>query len=285
MRIGNARAEQFQLDVYGEVMDALLPARTRGIGPRSTPAWDAPARAARLRWSRSWREPDEGIWEVRGPRRHFTHSKVMAWVAFDRAIKWSTRPSATTRLPATAAERAGARCATHSRRGLRARVRPERETLHAVLRTPRTGREPAADADGRFSAGPATRASSAPRGVERDSAVRRASCCAIARSDPSAASTACPPREGAFLPCSFWLADAYVQLGRMDEARACSSDCWPAQRRRPACRGIRSGAKRLLGNFPQALTHLALVGSAHNPAGHAERPAKSRGDGTKSSGT
>ncbi len=84
MRIGNAASKQFQLDVYGEVMDAMYQARRT--------AWNRRHRAgtSARRWLTSWKawqEPDEGIWEVRGGRQHFTHSKVMAWVAFDRAVK------------------------------------------------------------------------------------------------------------------------------------------------------------------------------------------------------
>jgi GH15 family glucan-1,4-alpha-glucosidase len=82
---GNAAVNQFQLDVYGEVMDALHLARRAGIPPDAD-AW-ALQQALMSHLENAWREPDEGIWEVRGPRRHFTHSKVMAWVAFDRAVK------------------------------------------------------------------------------------------------------------------------------------------------------------------------------------------------------
>jgi GH15 family glucan-1,4-alpha-glucosidase len=85
VRIGNAAVRQFQLDVYGELMDALHLGRRRGI-PVDKTAW-AFERAVMAFLTEAWNEPDEGIWEVRGPRRHFVHSKVMAWVAFDRAIK------------------------------------------------------------------------------------------------------------------------------------------------------------------------------------------------------
>ena len=85
VRIGNGACEQFQLDVYGEVLDALHQGLSDGVRPRTTSR--RVARALLEFLESSWQEPDEGIWEVRGPRRQFTHSKVMAWVAFDRAVK------------------------------------------------------------------------------------------------------------------------------------------------------------------------------------------------------
>ena len=84
MRVGNAAHEQFQLDVYGEVMDALHQARADGL-PSDDHSWSL-QRAIMDFLEGAWEQPDEGIWEVRGPRRHFTHSKVLAWVAFDRAV-------------------------------------------------------------------------------------------------------------------------------------------------------------------------------------------------------
>ena len=106
VRIGNAASDQLQLDVYGEVLDALYHARVSGLEP-SQDAWALTVKL--LEWLETgWREPDEGIWEVRGPRRHFTHSKVMAWVAFDRAVAASRRSGSTARSTA------GARCATRS---------------------------------------------------------------------------------------------------------------------------------------------------------------------------
>jgi GH15 family glucan-1,4-alpha-glucosidase len=85
VRVGNAAAAQLQLDVYGEIADAMYQARSHGLPPAER--WSAIARAFLDHLEIIWREPDEGIWEVRGPRQHFTHSKVMAWVAFDRAVK------------------------------------------------------------------------------------------------------------------------------------------------------------------------------------------------------
>ena len=89
VRVGNAAHEQFQLDVYGEVCDALHQSRLAGLQPEES-AWKL-ERALVGFVAAAWREPDEGIWEVRGPRQHFTHSKVMAWVALDRAIKSAER--------------------------------------------------------------------------------------------------------------------------------------------------------------------------------------------------
>ncbi len=85
MRIGNAASKQFQLDVYGEVLDAMFQARRNGLEPEKS-GW-AVGTALVDFVARAWKEPDEGIWEVRGGRKHFTHSKVMAWVALDRAVK------------------------------------------------------------------------------------------------------------------------------------------------------------------------------------------------------
>ncbi len=146
VRIGNAAAKQFQLDVYGEVMDTLHLARVAGLAPEPE-AWKV--QIALLKFLEShWELPDEGLWEVRGPRRHFTHSKVMAWVAFDRAIKDAEQD----RLRRThRALEAGARC--HPRRGLRERLRPAQQFLRAVLRVEVSGREPAADPASGFSAG------------------------------------------------------------------------------------------------------------------------------------
>ena len=290
VRIGNQAHEQLQLDVYGELSDALFQARRFGMGADQW-AWDFQCALLNSLESR-WTEPDEGIWEVRGPRRHFTHSKVMSWVAFDRAIKM---------VQCFCLEAPGDKAASTTA-DLVARWRAARDRIHAevcarafdrtknaftqsygssrmdasLLLMPMVGFLPPSD----------------PRIVGTVAAIERDLLCDgfvrryRTEPDPSAAVDGLPPREGVFLPCSFWLVDVYVQMGRMDEARVLFERLLAVRNDL----GLLSeeydpGAKRLLGNFPQALTHLALVGSAHNLAGHAERPAKSRGDGTKSSGT
>ena len=143
VRIGNAAHRQRQLDVFGEVMDALHVARREGL-PTEENAW----RVQRdlLRYLETvWAEPDEGIWEMRGPRRHFTHSKVMAWVALDRAVKGVERFGLEGR------RRPVARPPRHDpRRGVREGVRPGPPRLRPVLRGNRAGRQPAHDAAGRL---------------------------------------------------------------------------------------------------------------------------------------
>ena len=129
MRVGNAASLQFQLDVYGEVMDALYQARRHGLSDLDD-AWrmqpgDAPSSSRR-----AWKEPDEGIWEVRGERQHFTHSKVMAWVAFDRAIK--ARRAVRVSTGRSSAGRPPAR--RDPPRDLRAGLRREIERLRPVVR-------------------------------------------------------------------------------------------------------------------------------------------------------
>jgi GH15 family glucan-1,4-alpha-glucosidase len=286
VRIGNQAHEQLQLDVYGELADALFQARRFGIGADPW-AWDFEVALLDSLESR-WAQPDEGIWEVRGPRRHFTHSKVMSWVAFDRAIK--SVECFCLQAPNSEAETATAE--------LVARWRAARDRIHAevcaraydparkaftqsygssrmdasLLLMPMVGFLPPRD----------PRIVGTIAGIERellrDGFVHRY------LTEPGGDVDGLPAGEGVFLPCTFWLVDAYVQLGRMDEARAIFERLLAVRNDL----GLLSeeydpAGKRLLGNFPQALTHLALVGSAHNLAGHAKGPAKSRGDGTKSS--
>ena len=146
VRVGNAAAGQFQLDVYGEVLDALHQARVNQL-ELSKEAWSLQRRLLGF-LEHAWKEPDEGIWEVRGPRRHFTHSKVMAWVAFDRGVQ--------------AVERFG-RSGPVERwrkirdrdppRGLREGLRRRAQLVHAVVRLETAGREPADDPARRFSPG------------------------------------------------------------------------------------------------------------------------------------
>jgi hypothetical protein len=137
VRIGNAAHAQFQLDVYGEVLDTLHAALCAGLAPDEN-AWRVERELVEF-VTTAWQEPDEGIWEVRGPRRHFTHSKVMAWVALDRAVKGVEHFG----LPGDAARCALPRCGP--RGGVRARVQPRDRRVRAVVRLDAARREPAHD--------------------------------------------------------------------------------------------------------------------------------------------
>ncbi len=255
VRIGNHASEQLQLDVYGEVGDALYHARLNGLEAEPD-AWALNRRL--LDWLESgWREADEGIWEVRGPRRHFTHSKVMAWVAFDRAVR--------------SVESFGLDGPVDRWRKLRQDVHDEvcREAWSdeagaftqsfgsprldaSVLMMPLVGFLPAND----------PRVAGTVTAIERDLTldgfVMR-----YRHDEDVAAVDGLPPGEGAFLPCSFWLAEVQALQGRHDEAVALLE-------RLLALRndlGLISEeydpvAKRLVGNFPQAFTHLTLVDAA-----------------------
>ncbi len=265
MRIGNAAAGQLQLDVFGELMDALHQARVGGLD-HSAAGWNL-QKAALSQLETIWQLPDEGIWEVRGEPRHFTYSKVMAWVAFDRAIK-----SAETFGLAGPVERWRAlRAAIHAevcekgfnrRIGAFARAYGSDELDASALLIPTVGFLPPSDERLHSTV------DAIARNLMRDGFVLRY--------DTATAADGLPPREGAFLACSFWLVDALVLLGRDDEARALFD-------RLLALRndvGLLSeeydpAVKRLVGNMPQAFSHIALVNSAHNLT-HAQKPAEQR---------
>jgi GH15 family glucan-1,4-alpha-glucosidase len=270
VRIGNAASKQFQLDVYGEVMDTLHLARAAGLPPEPE---DWKVQIALLKFLEShWELPDEGMWEVRGPRRHFTHSKVMAWVAFDRAIK--------------DAEHGGLE-------GPIEHWRQVRDVIHAqvcergfdfqgntfvqsydstyldasLLLIPQVGFLPAED----------------PRVIGTIAAIERHLLVdgLLLRYSTATNVDALPAGEGTFLPCSFWLADSYALTGRRQEAEALferllglSNDVGLYAEE------YDTRAKRMLGNFPQALTHMALVNTARllSMPEHEVRGASERGE-------
>jgi GH15 family glucan-1,4-alpha-glucosidase len=255
VRIGNAASRQRQLDVYGEVLDALYHARLAGLEP-SKDTWALIRKL--LQWlEKGWREPDEGIWEVRGPRRHFTHSKVMAWVAFDRAVRMI--------------EEDGLDGPVDRWRALREEIHDEvcREGLSeklgaftqsygldrldaSLLMIPLVGFLPADD----------ERVVATVAAIERelveDGLVER-----YRADEENTDVDGLPPGEATFLPCSFWLAQVYALQGRLDEAEELFERLL----------GLRNDlgllseeydvkAGRLVGNFPQAFTHLTLVDAA-----------------------
>jgi GH15 family glucan-1,4-alpha-glucosidase len=265
VRVGNAAVHQLQLDVYGEVIDALYLSKRHDVTVDGE-AWSL--QLALLGFlEQAWRQPDEGIWEVRGPRRHFTHSKAMAWVAFDRAIK--------------AVERFGRQGPVDKWRALRQEIHDE---IHArgfdEQRQMFTQYYGASETDGSllllplvgFIAADDPRMLGTVRAIERDlltdGFVRRY------RSDESV--DGLPHGEGVFLACTFWLADNYALQGRTAEAEAlferllalCNDVGLLAEEYDPA-------GRRLLGNFPQAFSHVMLINSAHNLSG-AHRPAEER---------
>ena len=217
VRIGNAASEQLQLDVYGEVMDALYQARTRGL-ERERARLGAAARAASVSRER-WREPDDGIWEIRGEPQHFTHSKVMAWVAFDRAVKSVEEyglKGTVERWRAMRDEIHAEVCAQGLRRASSARFVQSYGSEHAR-------REPAADPARRLPAADDPRVRGTIEAIQRELHVRRPrAALPTARTDVDGL----PAGEGVFLPCSL-LARRLPRADRRPTKRRtrCSSGC------------------------------------------------------------
>jgi GH15 family glucan-1,4-alpha-glucosidase len=268
VRIGNAASDQFQIDVYGELMDAMLQAREGGIRADDA-AWRL--QVALLGFlEEAWDEPDEGIWEVRGERRHFVHSKVMAWVAFDRAVRL--------------VEEFGHEGPVERWRALRDRVHrevcekgydPERNTFTqsygsrgldaATLMIPVVGFLPPED----------------ERVIGTVEAIQREICVDgfVLRYDTREADDGLPPGEGAFLPCSFWLADCLALIGREDEARELFDRlAGLANDVGLLAEEYATEPGRLVGNFPQAFTHVGLVHTALNLDRRSVSPARVRAD-------
>jgi GH15 family glucan-1,4-alpha-glucosidase len=274
VRIGNAAVKQTQLDVYGEILDALYHAYSHGM-----PTVDRAIAIGRNilgHVAQIWRQPDEGIWEVRGPPQHFTHSKVMAWVAFDRAVKIQ--------------EQVGGQVGGD---GSIERLRRTRDEIHqdvcqrgfdpdlgsfvqaygsksldaSLLLLPLVGFLPPTD----------------PRIVGTVKAIEQRLFVDgfVMRYDTGEVVDGLPPGEGAFLACSFWLADNYILQGRVDEARQLFERLLSlrndvgllAEEYDPRL-------SRQVGNFPQAFSHVALVNTAYNLT-RAQGPAQQRADRRK----
>ncbi|QMU78519.1 glycoside hydrolase family 15 protein [Streptacidiphilus sp. PB12-B1b] len=256
VRFGNAAVDQLQLDVYGEVVDTLYLAMESGI-PMERHVWGI-VRALMDFLERNWSEPDEGLWEVRGGRRHFVHSKVMCWVAFDRAVRMAEASG----LPAPVE-----------------RWRTVRDTIHAEVCE--KGYNPEIGAFTQYYGGTELDAATLfvvktgflppddPRAVGTVEAVRTRLDQGgfILRYTTGQAEDSMVDglqgEEGAFLACSFWLADALVAIGRREEGRqlfervaAIANDLGMISEEWDPHEG------RQLGNTPQAFTHVALVNTA-----------------------
>ncbi len=255
VRIGNGASEQLQVDVYGEVLDALYQARHQGL-VASHDAWALSRKL--LDWLESgWREPDEGIWEVRGPRRHFTHSKVMAWVAFDRAVKTIQRfdregPIDRYRAIRSEIRKTVLREGFNAERGSFVQYYGSDRLDASLLLISLVGFLPAVD----------PRVVGTVDAIERE-LLRNGLVERYRADDENVGVDGLPPGEGVFLPCSFWLAAVLAQQGRHEEALALFERLLSLRNDL----GLVSeeydpGRKRLVGNFPQAFTHLALVETA-----------------------
>ncbi|MEN8653542.1 glycoside hydrolase family 15 protein [Streptomyces sp. 21So2-11] len=254
VRIGNEAVEQLQLDVYGEVIDSLYLARSAGLMAKPH-AWNLQLSLLGFLES-TWREPDEGLWEVRGPRRHFVHSKVMAWVAADRAVRTLEEDPT---LHGDATRWRAMRDEVH-REVCEKGYDPERNTFTqsygsteldaATLLIPRVGFLPPDDPRV-IGTVDAVRAE-----LTHDGLIRRYSA-------DGTTVDGLPGGEGAFLVCSFWLVDALRLTGRAKDSQelferllALRNDVGLlAEEYDPV-------AGRQLGNFPQAFSHIGLVGSA-----------------------
>ena len=270
VRVGNAAHAQLQLDVFGEVMDAFHQAREGGLA-ESRQAWHL-QRALLGQLETIWDQPDRGIWEVRGDPQHFTYSKVMAWVAVDRALKSAEQFRLEGPLDRWRALRARihdevCRKGWSEARGSFVQAYGSALLDASLLQLPLVGFLPPDD--------PRVRATVAA--IERELMVDGL----VLRYDSGATDDGLPAGEGAFLACTFWLADNYVMQGRRDEARRIFEGLLKLRNDV----GLLSEeydarAGRLVGNFPQAFSHVALIGTALNLSAaeraEGQRPAEQR---------
>ncbi|MFN8626370.1 MAG: glycoside hydrolase family 15 protein [Candidatus Binatia bacterium] len=267
VRVGNGAHGQLQLDVFGELMDAVHQARQGGLVTLAA-GW-ALQRKLLARLAAIWDQPDCGIWEMRGPPRHFTYSKVMAWVAFDRAIKDAERyrfdgPIGEWRALRERIHREVCERGYDTQRDCFVQSYGSRELDASLLLIAAVGFLPPQDP--RF------------RGTVRAIEAELLRDGLVLRYDTSAARDGLPPGEGRFLACSFWLADAYVMCGQIEQAQALFERLLSlandvgllAEEYDPA-------ARRMTGNFPQGFSHLSLVTTAFNLA-HARKPLEQRSE-------
>jgi GH15 family glucan-1,4-alpha-glucosidase len=256
VRIGNMASEQLQLDVFGEVMDAMYL------------AWQMKIETDEAYWhlqlhlieyvEKNWMQPDEGIWEIRGPRRHFTHSKMMAWVAIDRAVRTAedfglSGPVDRWRALRQTIHNEICEKGFNAKMGAFTQYYGSEGLDAAILMMPLVGFLPATD----------ERVASTIRAIEKNLTFNGY----VARYHPGESGNVdgLPPGEGSFLPCSFWLVDCLHLMGREKEARemferllAIRNGLGLIAEEYETTRG------RLVGNFPQAFTHVGLINSARN---------------------
>jgi GH15 family glucan-1,4-alpha-glucosidase len=266
VRVGNGASEQLQLDIFGEISDAMFQAIKGGMQVGERPR---ALRSTLLDYlSTVWRQPDEGIWEVRGGRQHFVHSKVMAWVSFDRAaheLSARTFNDSTERWRAHADEVHAEVCERGFDRDLGSFVQSygSRRLDASLLLIPLVGFLPPSD----------PRVQGTLRAIEQKLLIDGEF---VLRYEPEDPSDGLPPGEGAFLACSFWLVDNYILQGRHEDAQRLF------ERLLSRCNDVGLLAEefdpvtgRMLGNFPQAYSHVGLINCALNLA-RETRPADQR---------
>jgi GH15 family glucan-1,4-alpha-glucosidase len=268
VRIGNAAADQLQIDVYGEVVDAFYQGLRGGL-PADADGW-ALQLALLERLSACWDQPDRGIWESRGAPRHYVYSKVMAWVAFDRGVRMVQEFGLDGPVEAWAALREVIHadvCAEGYDAALKSFVVAYgSQNLDAsLLLIASTGFLPIED----------------PRILGTIAAIEKRLVADgfVMRHDPAETELDLEHGEGAFLACSFWLADCYVLLERHDEATALLDRLLALRNDLGLlAEEYDPGLGRQLGNFPQAFSHIALINTVHNLT-LAEKPSVQRSSG------
>ena len=268
VRIGNAAHKQFQLDVYGELMDAFEQSRKGGLAATEE-GWSLQS-ALVEHIAKVWEQPDSGIWEVRGPPQHFVYSKVMAWVAFDRAIK--------------GVEQHGLAGPVEKWRTLRDKISKEvcskgfddsRNTFRAAYGSEELDASLLLIAQTGFVKPDDPRYVGTVAEIEQellaDGFVRRYRTHKV--------DDGLEPGEGAFLACSFWLADAYASIGRLDDAEKLFKRLLSIRNDLGLlAEEYEPSERRLQGNFPQAFSHVALINTAFNLT-RLEKPQEQRADG------
>jgi GH15 family glucan-1,4-alpha-glucosidase len=262
VRTGNAAYQQFQLDIFGEIANTLFQCRQAGLGPEE--GGEAVAQALLEFVETGWEKPDEGIWEMRGPRRHFVHSKMMAWVALDRAVRSVEKGW----MKADASRWKALRDQIHEqvcREGFNTEMNSfvqfygSRHLDASVLMMPLVGFLPADD----------PRMIGTVKAIETNLIENGF----VGRYTLDPQVDGLPHGEGDFLACSFWLADNYVLQGRREDA----------ERLFESLLAIRNDvgllseeydpvSKRLVGNFPQAFSHVGLVNTAFNLSRESKHP-------------
>jgi GH15 family glucan-1,4-alpha-glucosidase len=265
VRIGNAAHKQLQLDVYGEVMDAFEQSRKGGLKPTES-GW-AVQRALVEHVATVWDKPDYGMWETRGPPQHFVHSKVMCWVAVDRAVR--------------GVEKYGLEGPVEKWRELRERIHVEvcekgydarRNTFTAAYGSDHLDASLLLMAQTGFVACEDRRYVGTVEAIERELLVDGF----VLRYNTHIANDGLRPGEGAFLACSFWLADAYISIGRKDDAEKLFTRLLEVRNDLGLlAEEYEPRARRQQGNFPQAFSHVALINTAFNLT-RAEKPQEQR---------